>query len=137
MCDKLDREIQDARSQVKVSTINFSYGELRSMYDSGELVIEPGARNVCQDVTKLTALLEHVMLGFPTDPINVTANGDGIWVADEISEYMKAVLAFYGDEEWQLSSTKSLTSLGSYTNKTLPLKHRRWIDRAIVYVNVW
>jgi|GEM_PF-1764207 uncharacterized protein with ParB-like and HNH nuclease domain len=69
---KLDEEINKARNSLKTEKMDMSFGELISLYENQELIIDPEFQRLFRwDEDRKTKFIESLLLGIPTPAIFV------------------------------------------------------------------
>jgi uncharacterized protein with ParB-like and HNH nuclease domain len=76
----IEQQIAAARKRVHRDGYDMSFGELASMYERGELVINPEYQRLFRwTPEKKTAFIESLLLNIPIPPIFVFTLGSGYW----------------------------------------------------------
>lgn len=138
-------EILNAQRLVKTDAYQMSLGEIVSMYDSKELVIDPEFQRLFRwDAGQKSRLIESLLLGIPLPPIFVFEKEDGKWELIDGLQRISTVLEFMGKLRGPdgnpkapsiLESTKYLASLhnavweSSEKIPEAPLDLQREIDK--------
>lgn len=69
---ELDQEISKARNSVKTEKMDMSFGELISLYENKELIIDPEFQRLFRwDEMQKTKFIESLLLGIPIPAIFV------------------------------------------------------------------
>lgn len=77
---KLETQIAAARKRVHRDGYDMSFGELSSMYERKELIINPEYQRLFRWTSeKRTAFIESLLLGIPIPPIFIFTRTDGTW----------------------------------------------------------
>lgn len=94
---ELENKIEIQKSRISTERMDMSFGEIISMYDAGELIINPAfQRNFRWTRTQRTALIESLLLGIPIPPIFVSADNEGRWEIVDGLQRVSTVLNFFG-----------------------------------------
>ena len=117
----LTEEIELAQRLVKTDAYQMSIGEIVSMYDSGEVIVDPEFQRLFRwDIGQKSKLIESLLLGIPLPPIFVFEKENGSWELIDGLQRVSTILEFMGklrnpDGGLQLPSileaTKYLSSL--------------------------
>lgn len=117
----LTQEIESAKRLVSTDAYQMSIGEIVSMYDDREIIIDPEFQRLFRwDIGQKSKLIESLLLGIPLPPIFVFEKDDGSWELIDGLQRVSTILEFMGrlrgpDEGIQLPSvleaTKYLPSL--------------------------
>lgn len=93
----LDAEIQSARKQVVSDGYEMSFGEVLSLYQGEEIVINPDFQRLFRwDSTRKTRFIESLLLGIPIPPIFVYQDERGVWELIDGLQRLSTVLEFAG-----------------------------------------
>src|SRR5450759_2271347 len=93
----LDSEIQEARKQVVSDGYEMSFGEVMSLYQGQEIVINPDFQRLFRwDLSRKTRFIESLLLGIPIPPIFVYQDESGIWELIDGLQRLSTVLEFAG-----------------------------------------
>lgn len=117
----LTEEIVKAQRLVKTDAYQMSIGEIVSMYDSREIIIDPEFQRLFRwDIGQKSRLIESLLLGIPLPSIFVFEKENGSWELIDGLQRVSTILEFMGklrspDGRLQapsiLESTKYLRSL--------------------------
>jgi hypothetical protein len=117
----LTEEISNAKRLVRTDAYQMSIGELVSMYESEELVIDPEFQRLFRwDIGQKSKLIESLLLGIPLPSIFVFEKENGKWELIDGLQRLSTVLEFMGklhgpsgglEEPSILEATKYLPSL--------------------------
>ena len=136
-------DIDNARSKINMERYDFSLGELMSLYEQGELDLNPGNRPFTWDEQKMTRFIESALLGLPMPLILLAINEDGAWNVVDGLQRLTTVFTFLGKLKglgypngWSLVKGDIIKSLDRYNAKCLPQKYLLLIRRAICRVNL-
>ena len=118
----LSDEIEKAQRLVRTDAYQMSVGEIVSMYERGELVIDPEFQRLFRwNIGQKSKLIESLLLGIPLPPIFVFERDDGAWELVDGLQRISTILEFMG-RLCDPQSTKSPPSILEAT-KYLPSLH--------------
>ena len=135
----LDKEIYSIREKIDFFTIQYSIGELISMYKDNDLLLHekfiPNMGNMSK--REKSGIIELLLLGKPISSISVVMDKDNRYKVVSGDVELETVLSFFGcfGDVWQLEGG-FIQSLKGIDIKSLPLKHQIGIKRVNVCVNV-
>jgi hypothetical protein len=93
----LAEEIVSAQRLVKTDAYQMSIGEITSMYDSGEIIIDPEFQRLFRwNIGQKSRLIESLLLGIPLPSIFVFEKGDGSWELIDGLQRVSTILEFMG-----------------------------------------
>jgi hypothetical protein len=93
----LNEEITNAQRLVKTDALQMSIGEIVSMYDNHELVIDPEFQRLFRwNIGQKSKLIESLLLGIPVPSIFVFEKEDGRWELIDGLQRVSTVLEFMG-----------------------------------------
>ncbi len=93
----LETEVAKARKRVSRDGYDMSLGELTTLYEKGELFIQPAYQLLrVSDETQKTRFIESVLLNIPTPPIFVFADKKGRWELVDGLQRISTILEFMG-----------------------------------------
>lgn len=117
----LAEEIADAKRLVKTDAYQMSIGEIVSMYDNHEIIVNPEFQRLFRwNISQKSRLIESLLLGIPLPSIFVFEKEDGSWELIDGLQRVSTILEFMGklrnpDGRLQppsiLEATKYLSSL--------------------------
>jgi Protein of unknown function DUF262 len=144
--EMLSDEIGNAQRLVRTDAYQMSVGEIVSMYDNREIIIDPEFQRLFRwDIGQRTKLIESLLLGIPVPSIFVFEKDDGIWELVDGLQRISTILEFMGklrgpDGRLQppsiLEGTKYLPSLSNSVweiSELIPdalVEEQRPIDKA-------
>lgn len=148
--DALDKEIQVQRNLIRTASYDLTYGELGSMYESGELILSPEYQRLFRwTLQQQTHYIESLLLGFPVPAIFVAEDEQNVWELVDGLQRVSTVLSFFGvlkplpDALFQdplitkdTSRYKLLQTLSGNSFEDLSLKTRHSLKRAYCRVEV-
>jgi hypothetical protein len=114
--EKLIKEIEKTRTEFKSESYPMSIGELISLYENNELIINPDFQRFFRWTdTQKSRLIESLLLGIPIPTIFVFQREDGIWELVDGLQRVSTLVQFMGKHPikapLRLSGTKYLPSL--------------------------
>lgn len=93
----LSDEIEQAGRQVRTDAYQMSIGEIVSMYDAEEIVIDPEFQRLFRwDVGQKSKLIESLLLGIPLPSIFVFETENGNWELIDGLQRISTILEFMG-----------------------------------------
>lgn len=142
----LSQEIANAQRLVRTDAYQMSVGEIISMYDTREIIVDPEFQRLFRwDIGQKSKLIESLLLGIPLPSIFVFERDDGTWELIDGLQRISTILEFMGrlrDSEGNLKppsileATKYLPSLYNAVWETsdlvldVPPNDQRPIDKA-------
>lgn len=145
---KIEEEISKARNNLTTDRLDMSFGEIISMYEREEIIINPEFQRLFRwkDDQK-TKFIESILLGIPIPPIFVAEDSEGRWELVDGLQRLSTVLSFFGllkSEEkkitaknnWVLQEGSIIGSFSSFKCADLPLKYQLNIKRFACRVEV-
>lgn len=93
----LTDEIQNAQRLVKTDAYQMSIGEIVSMYDNREMIIDPEFQRLFRwDIGQKSKLIESLLLGIPLPSIFVFEKEEGVWELIDGLQRISTILEFMG-----------------------------------------
>ena len=93
----LTEEIVSAQRLVRTDAYQMSIGEIVSMYDSREIIIDPEFQRLFRwNIGQKSRLIESLLLGIPLPSIFVFEKGDGSWELIDGLQRVSTILEFMG-----------------------------------------
>ncbi|MEI7868520.1 MAG: DUF262 domain-containing protein [Candidatus Methylumidiphilus sp.] len=147
MRDKLlEKEISEARNGLSTDRLDMSFGEILSMYEREEIIIDPDFQRLFRwKEEQQTKFIESLLLGIPIPPIFVAELPEtGKWELVDGLQRVSTVLSFFGKlktdttkNDWILSEGGIIKeALQGYSCNTLPLKYQLNIRRAVCRMEI-
>ncbi|WP_375398757.1 DUF262 domain-containing protein [uncultured Sphingomonas sp.] len=94
---KLEAQIAKARKRVHRDGYDMSFGELASMYERSELIINPEYQRLFRwTEDKKTAFVESLLLGIPIPPIFIFTRADSTWELIDGLQRVSTILQLMG-----------------------------------------
>ena len=140
----LDDEILGARNSLSTDRLDMSFGEIMSMYERNEIIIDPEFQRLFRwsDFQK-TRFVESLLLGIPIPPIFVAEDRNGRWELVDGLQRLSTVFSFFGilkssqeKNNWDLEKGELVNSIQGYNCNELPLKFQLNIKRAVCRIEV-
>lgn len=151
-------EIAEARQRIFREGYDMSFGELVSLYERKELVINPEYQRLFRwEPIQKTRFIESLLLNIPIPPIFVFTLDDGRWELVDGLQRLSTILQFMGKlkdasgasyPQFVLEPTRTLPSLRGLrwpvgtdeeelsSPDTLPVSHRLSIQRARLRIEI-
>lgn len=93
----LVEEIENAQRLVRTDAYQMSIGEIVSMYDSREIIVDPEFQRLFRwDISQKSRLIESLLLGIPLPSIFVFEKEDGNWELIDGLQRISTILEFMG-----------------------------------------
>jgi hypothetical protein len=93
----LSTEIEKAQRLVKTDAYQMSIGEIVTMYDDNEIIVDPEFQRLFRwDVSQKSKLIESLLLGIPIPSIFVFEKEDGTWELIDGLQRISTILEFMG-----------------------------------------
>lgn len=93
----LKTEIESARQSVKTDRLQLSISEIISMYENGELNIQPEFQRLFRwSAEKKANLIESILIDIPIPPIFTYENEDGTWELIDGLQRVSTIFEFFG-----------------------------------------
>jgi hypothetical protein len=140
----LEQQIADTRNSLSTDRLDMSFGEIMSMYERGEIIIDPEFQRLFRWTNdQKTRFLESLLLGIPIPPIFVAEDHNGRWELVDGLQRLSTVLSFFGllkssieKNNWILEKGELVNAFENYSYSNLPLKFQLNIKRAVCRVEV-
>lgn len=142
--ERLLLDIENSRNTLQTDKLDMSFGEIMSMYERGEIIINPDFQRLYRwsDYQK-TRFIESVIIGIPIPPVFVAEDDSGRWELVDGLQRLSTIFSFFGNlkgedviNKWNLGAGDMLQSLDGYNVDTLPLKIQLNIKRAVCRVEI-
>ncbi|MEA5141635.1 DUF262 domain-containing protein [Arcicella rigui] len=142
--ETLLKDIETGRNTLQTDKLDMSFGEIMSMYDRQEIIINPDFQRLYRwtDYQK-TRFIESIIIGIPIPPIFVAEDSNGRWELVDGLQRLSTILSFFGDlrtmpekNNWILSDGDLIKSLEGYDSNTLPNKILLNIKRSSCRVEI-
>lgn len=142
--ETLLKDIEAGRNTLQTDKLDMSFGEIMSMYDKEEIIINPDFQRLYRwsDYQK-TRFIESIIIGIPIPPIFVVEDSKGRWELVDGLQRLSTILSFFGilktmpeKNNWVLGDGDLIKSLDGYDGKTLPNKILLNIKRSSCRVEI-
>lgn len=139
-----ESEVEKARNDLATDRLDMSFGEIMSMYNSEEIIIDPDFQRLFRWTPyQQTRFIESLLLGIPIPPIFVAEDENGKWELVDGLQRLSTVLSFFGilkqlpdKNKWILLEGDLIENLKGYTIDNLPLKHQLSLKRAVCRIEI-
>ena len=142
---ELQKEIEEKRNSLSTDRLDMSYGEIISMYQNDDLIINPEFQRLFRwnDFQK-TRFIESILLGIPTPPIFVAEDKEGKWELVDGLQRLSTIISFFGllktqseeKNKWTLEKAPLIPALEGVNIDKLPSLFQRNIKRAYCRVEI-
>jgi hypothetical protein len=140
----LSQRIEETRNSLQTDSLSMSLGEIISLYEHGELIINPSSQRLFRWSKKQqTRFLESLILGIPTPPIYIAENQDGNWELIDGVQRVSTLLSFFGllkndpdKNNWTMSEGELIDEFEGFNCDNLPFKLILNLKRAIWRVEI-
>ena len=95
--EQLLADVESARNNLKTDRLDMSFGEIMSMYERDEIIINPEFQRFYRWTNQQkTRFMESVFLGIPIPPIFVAEDDNGKWELVDGLQRLSTILSFFG-----------------------------------------
>lgn len=138
------KDIESGRNTLQTDKLDMSFGEIMSMYDREEIIINPDFQRLYRwtDYQK-TRFIESIIIGIPIPPIFVAEDSNGRWELVDGLQRLSTILSFFGNlqtmpekNNWILNDGDLIKSLEGYDHTSLPNKILLNIKRSSCRVEI-
>lgn len=143
--DILEKEVREARNSLSTDRLDMSFGEIMSMYERDEIIIDPAFQRLYRwsDYQK-TRFIESLLLGIPIPPIFVAEDENGKWELVDGLQRLSTVLSFCGylkvknkdENNWSMIAGDLVKNLLNKDFDELPLKFQLNIKRSTCRIEI-
>lgn len=141
---KLESEIENQRNSLSTDRLDMSFGEILSMYEREEIVIDPDFQRLFRwDLEQQTRFIESILLGIPIPPIFVAEDNEGKWELVDGLQRTSTILSFFGilktipeKNNWVLLEGERVPSLEGFNIKNIPNKFKLNIKRSTCRIEI-
>jgi hypothetical protein len=141
---QVEERLELTRNSLSTDRLDMSFGEIMSMYERDEIVIDPDFQRLFRwDNYQKTRFIESILIGIPIPPIFVAEDKDGKWELVDGLQRISSVFSFFGllkklpeKNDWILSKGDLVTDLENLGCKDLPLKFQLNIKRASCRIEI-
>ncbi|WP_438423206.1 DUF262 domain-containing protein [Aquimarina macrocephali] len=142
--DKLENILEKTRNGLSTDRLDMSFGEIMSMYERDEIVIDPEFQRLFRwDDYQKTRFIESILIGIPIPPIFVAEDEDGRWELVDGLQRISTIFSFFGilktmpdKNNWILGKGDLVEDFEDLACKDLPLKFQLNIKRASCRVEI-
>ena len=142
--EKLEIQLEKTRNSLSTDRLDMSFGEIMSMYDREELIVDPDFQRLFRwDIYQRTRFIESILIGIPIPPIFVAEDENGRWELVDGLQRISTILSFFGvlrslpeKNNWILGKGDIAHDLENLSCKDLPLKFQLNIKRASCRVEI-
>jgi len=142
--ERLLEDIENGRNTLQTDKLDMSFGEIMSMYEKGEIIINPEfQRHYRWTDYQKTRFIESIIIGIPVPPIFVAEDKDGRWELVDGLQRLSTIFSFFGilktipeKNNWIMIDGDLIQSLDQFMCKDLPLKIQLNIKRASCRIEI-
>lgn len=141
---KLEEQLDKTRNSLSTDRLDMSFGEIMSMYDREEIIIDPDFQRLFRwDDYQKTRFIESILIGIPIPPIFVAEDENGRWELVDGLQRISTIFSFFNilrtmpeKNSWILCKGDIAKDLENLACKDLPLKFLLNIKRASCRVEI-
>lgn len=142
--EKLTTELEETRNSLSTDRLDMSFGEIMSMYERDEIIIDPDFQRLFRwDTYQKTRFIESILIGIPIPPIFVAENNLGKWELVDGLQRISTVFSFFGilkravdKNNWILGKGDLVEDFENLGCRDLPLKYQLNIKRASCRIEI-
>lgn len=142
--EKLENRLQETRNSLSTDRLDMSFGEIMSMYERDEIIIDPDFQRLFRwDTYQKTRFVESILIGIPVPPIFVAEDEHGRWELVDGLQRISTVFSFFGilknakdKNDWIMCKGDLTEELENLACKDLPLKFQLNIKRATCRIEI-
>ncbi len=142
--ENLLKDIEKGRNTLQTDKLDMSFGEIMSMYDREEIIINPDFQRLYRWTEyQKTRFIESIIIGIPIPPIFVAEDTNGRWELVDGLQRLSTILSFFGNlrtlpekNNWVLGDGDLISSLQGFDSSTLPNKILLNIKRSSCRVEI-
>jgi len=137
-------DIEKGRNSIKTDKLQMSFGEIMSMYEKDELIINPEFKQKIKwtDEQK-TKFIESLIIGIPIPSVIVIENKSGRLELIDGYQRLTTLFSFFGilkdmleQNNWKLGECNLIKTLNDYSCEDLPFKIQLNIKRTICFLQI-
>tara|TARA_R110002050_G_scaffold294844_1_gene453102 strand:- start:1350 stop:2450 length:1101 start_codon:yes stop_codon:yes gene_type:complete len=140
----LEERLQGTRNSLSTDRLDMSFGEIMSMYERDEIIIDPDFQRLFRwDTYQKTRFIESILIGIPVPPIFVAEDENGRWELVDGLQRISTVFSFFGilkntqdKNNWIMCKGDLTEELENLACKDLPLKFQLNIKRATCRIEI-
>lgn len=141
---QLERKLEETRNSLSTDRLDMSFGEIMSMYERSEIIIDPDFQRLFRwDTYQKTRFVESILIGIPVPPIFVAEDELGRWELVDGLQRISTIFSFFGilrslpdKNNWIMTKGDIASDLENLACKDLPLKFQLNIKRASCRVEI-
>lgn len=141
---QLESTLEQTRNSLSTDRLDMSFGEIMSMYEKQEIIIDPEFQRLFRwDTYQKTRFIESILIGIPIPPIFVAEDESGRWELVDGLQRISTIFSFFGvlrtmpeKNNWIMCSGDIASELENLGCKDLPLKFQLNIKRASCRVEI-
>ncbi|OFX39627.1 MAG: hypothetical protein A2X08_13640 [Bacteroidetes bacterium GWA2_32_17] len=141
---QLETKLEETRNSLSTDRLDMSFGEIMSMYEREEIIIDPDFQRLFRwDTYQKTRFIESILIGIPIPPIFVAEDKNGRWELVDGLQRISTIFSFFGilrsmpeKNNWILCKGDIADDLEKLACKDLPLKFQLNIKRASCRVEI-
>lgn len=141
---KLESQLEQTRNSLSTDRLDMSFGEIMSMYEREEIIIDPDFQRLFRwDTYQKTRFIESILIGIPIPPIFVAEDENGRWELVDGLQRISTIFSFFGilrsmpdKNNWIMCKGDIASDLENLACKDLPLKFQLNIKRASCRVEI-
>ena len=100
--------VQKAREEIKPDNLRLSIGEVISIYNQNELILNPNFQRIFRwSLIQKSRLIESILLGIPLPPIFVSSDKNSIWTVIDGVQRLSSILEFTGPLETNIADNSN------------------------------
>ncbi len=142
--ENLESRLQETRNSLSTDRLDMSFGEIMSMYERDEIIIDPDFQRLFRwDTYQKTRFVESILIGIPVPPIFVAEDEHGRWELVDGLQRISTVFSFFGilknvkdKNGWIMCKGDLTEELENLACKDLPLKFQLNIKRATCRIEI-
>lgn len=142
--NRLEDKLQETRNSLSTDRLDMSFGEIMSMYEREEIIIDPDFQRLFRwDTYQKTRFIESILIGIPVPPIFVAEDEYGRWELVDGLQRISTVFSFFGilrntqeKNNWVMCQGDLTSELENLACKDLPLKLQLNIKRATCRIEI-
>ncbi|WP_426064028.1 DUF262 domain-containing protein [Flavobacterium sp. DSP2-3-1] len=141
---QLESKLEETRNSLSTDRLDMSFGEIMSMYERSEIIIDPDFQRLFRwDTYQKTRFVESILIGIPVPPIFVAEDELGRWELVDGLQRISTIFSFFGilrslpdKNNWIMTKGDIAVDLENLACKDLPLKFQLNIKRASCRVEI-
>ena len=142
--ENLEHILEKTRNGLSTDRLDMSFGEIMSMYERDEIVIDPEFQRLFRwDDYQKTRFIESILIGIPIPPIFVAEDENGKWELVDGLQRISTIFSFFGilktipdKNNWILGKGDLVEDFENLARKDLPLKFQLNIKRASCRIEI-